>query len=147
MAGRYGYVAAVVAVFGLLAQGARAQDVQMPESFKTETDEAKTACETDGGTFTVDPGTYQVIDVNGDGALDQVLDEGGFSCTTGETLYCSASGCPVHFIISGVESALALQDWKVVNEKGTTFLQAPGDIGTLDFTWNPQTASWDIRQN
>lgn len=120
---------------------AQAQEPAWPQEFVSIIDEAKSYCE---GEFSVAPEAVSQRDLNGDGALDWVLDSAGFACSDSYGLYCGTGGCGVETLIDGTLGSLLLHEWDTVTEGGTTYLTAPNKQGeTVRFLWTG--SEWQLQ--
>ncbi len=97
-------------------------------------DEARALCD---GDFTIDPDAAQQKDLNGDGTLDWILDESGYSCSTSTQLYCGTGGCTLNTLIDGTQGGLLVQAWDLIADGGTIYIAAPNKQGdTVRFLWS-----------
>ncbi|MXU64125.1 hypothetical protein [Oceanomicrobium pacificus] len=76
--------------------------------------EAEAACTSfENGTF--DAGdAVTMVDLDGDGTEDTIVDESRFACSSAASLYCGTGGCMVHALVGGTEGKWLAKGWKVV---------------------------------
>ena len=76
---------------------------------------ARADCESfEGGVF--DPGNaVNAVDLTGDGALDSLVDEGAFSCTSAASLYCGSGGCMLHAVVGDGVTSWQATGWQVID--------------------------------
>lgn len=54
------------------------------------------------------------VDLDGDGTLDRVVDEGRFACSSAASLYCGSGGCMLHTIVGEAVASFQATGWRVV---------------------------------
>jgi predicted nucleic acid binding AN1-type Zn finger protein len=79
---------------------------------------ARKACTLEKGTFKASSEAVRNSDLNADGKLDEIIDEGKFSCSTASTLYCGTGGCMLHLIVGSKDYKFLSQTW-VLAELGS----------------------------
>jgi hypothetical protein len=82
----------------LAAQGQSGPPPEIREIFE----QAKAACQAEGGRFVADPqGFYQTADFNGDNRPDYIVSPAGLHCSSfGYSEYCGSAGCVQTVLIS-----------------------------------------------
>lgn len=75
---------------------------------------AQKACASEKGQFHVDEDATQQLDLNNDWQIDEIIDEGKFSCSTASSLYCGTGGCMIHIIVNGKDYNYLAHSWKIV---------------------------------
>ena len=74
-------------------------------------DTARNACTLEKGQFNAAQTAVTNVDLNADGKLDEIIDEGKFSCSTASSLYCGTGGCMLHLIVGDRDYRLLSQTW------------------------------------
>jgi hypothetical protein len=102
--------------FSTLATPAFATDVTgLPAPLQEKIDAAAEACAAfENGTFGLEWGAVERVDLDGDLNRDWVLNEWGFACSTAVSLYCGTGGCMSHFFVGDRVDSLLNQGWEVV---------------------------------
>ncbi len=63
-----------------------------------------------------DPGdAVTAIDLTGDGADDLLIDEAGFTCSSGASMYCGSGGCMLHAIVGDSVTSLQATGWRTLD--------------------------------
>ena len=75
---------------------------------------AQKACASEKGQFHVAEDATQQLDLNNDWEVDEIVDEGKFSCSTASSLYCGTGGCAVHILVNGKDYNYLAHSWKIV---------------------------------
>jgi hypothetical protein len=74
---------------------------------------AQKACALEKGQFNTAQTAVTSVDLNADGKLDEIVDEGKFSCSTASSLYCGTGGCMLHLIVDNRDYRRLSQNWKL----------------------------------
>jgi hypothetical protein len=92
-------------------------------------DKARGFCASfENGTF--DAGdAVQSVDLNGDGELDLVVDESGFSCSSMASAYCGTGGCMLHAIIDDRSWSFQAESWRIIEWDSRPILLIARDGG------------------
>lgn len=139
-----------LAVAGLCLTGpAMAQDIPAP-FVDLLTKRAADCNHFEFGTMTVEDGALQQIDLNGDGALDHVLDEHHLRCSTAASLYCGTGGCSVSFLVNEALDTRLTKGWQVTAFSPMTvvLLQKHGsDCGGTNVNPCVEALVWDGELN
>jgi hypothetical protein len=72
---------------------------------------ARNACALEKGQFKAAQEATTNVDLNADGKVDEIIDEGKFSCSTASSLYCGTGGCMLHLIVDNRDYSLLTQTW------------------------------------
>ena len=75
---------------------------------------AQKACTSEKGQFHVAEDATQQLDLNNDWQIDEIIDEGKFSCSTASSLYCGTGGCKIHILVNGKDYNYLTHTWKIV---------------------------------
>ena len=87
----------------------------LPAQLQAKVDAAAADCAAFGnGTFSLEWGAVERVDLDGDLNRDRVLNEEGFACSTAVTLYCGTGGCLSHFLVNDRVGSLLNQGWDVL---------------------------------
>lgn len=88
--------AACLAAAGLAAALPAAVSAQdLPPTIAAFAAERASACVAAGGAPTIGPAFATAVDLNGDGALDYILDLAGIECANAWSTFCGDAGCPL----------------------------------------------------
>lgn len=74
---------------------------------------AQKACTSEKGQFHVAEDATQQLDLNNDWQIDEIIDEGKFSCSTASSLYCGTGGCMIHILVNGKDYNYLARAWKI----------------------------------
>ena len=97
------------------AQEAASTAVGRTEAAMKIIDQARLACSLEKGKFKTEPEAVIKLDLNGDGKIDEILDEGKFACSTAASLYCGTVGCGLHLIVNGKNHNYLSLVWSLAN--------------------------------
>jgi hypothetical protein len=104
----------------LVAAGAAASPVD------AVLDAARAAC----GDGAFDAGdAVAAVDLDGDGALDAVVDESRFACSPGPSPYCGSGGCALHAIVGERRWTFQAEGWRMIDWDGRPILLIARDGG------------------
>ncbi|SLN70637.1 hypothetical protein TRL7639_04186 [Falsiruegeria litorea R37] len=96
----------------LISPASSADVSDLPEHLQEKVERARQACgDFEDGTFHLEWGAVDRVDLDGDLTQDWVLNERGFSCSTAASLYCGTGGCMSHFLVEDVLHSLFNQGW------------------------------------
>lgn len=91
--------------------------------------EARKVCEGFGnGKFDAGDAVQQV-DLDADGALDTVIDESKFSCSSAASLYCGSGGCMLHTVVGDKKNSFQAEGWRMIDWDGRPILLLARDGG------------------
>ena len=91
--------------------------------------EARKACEGfENGKFDAGDAVRQV-DLDGDGAMDTVVDESKFSCSSAASMYCGTGGCMLHTIVGDKKNSFQAEGWRMTDWDGRPILLLARDGG------------------
>ncbi|UFN47278.1 hypothetical protein LPC08_14710 [Roseomonas sp. OT10] len=99
-----------------LVPSARAQ--QVPDIVRRSTQETFADCRGAGGRPSAGREYQTVVDLNGDGIPDYILDLSGLNCAGAESFFCGSAGCPVSLFLSTPRGHVAehlghVQGWEL----------------------------------
>lgn len=114
---RAGLAVGLMLTIGGIATGAPAQEAaDLPPALQVKLKSGAAICaEFENGTFGFDPGAVRRVDLDGDGQLDWVLDEFGFTCSSAASLFCGTGGCMSHFLVGETVASILNRGWDVVS--------------------------------
>lgn len=117
---------AIALSFSALAAPAFATEATgLPAQLQMRVDAAAETCAAfENGTFSMDWGAVERVDLDGDLNRDWVLNEQAFACSTAVSLYCGTGGCMSHFLVMDRVGSLLNQGWDVVQVGRHTVLIA-----------------------
>ena len=117
MPGTPGLCAVIATLAAALAVPATAQDLDgLPPQLAARIEAAAEACAGfENGSFALEFGAVQRVDLDGDIVRDWVVDEAGFACSTAASLYCGTGGCMSHFLVGETVYSLLNQGWDMAN--------------------------------
>jgi hypothetical protein len=76
---------------------------------------AREACaDLDGGEFAAADDAVLLVDLDGDGNDDMLIDEGRFACSTAASLFTPTGGAQLHAIVGGRHDTWMAQSWRLV---------------------------------
>ncbi len=81
----------------------------LPDAIAAFAAEQSQVCTGLGGAPRVGPAFATAVDLNGDGALDYIVDLAGIECANAWSAFCGSAGCPVSVWIAGPEGIA--QEW------------------------------------
>jgi hypothetical protein len=87
-------LAACLPVLPAAAQG-------LPPEVQAYADEQALACTAAGGEPRIGPAFATAVDLDGDGAIDFIVDLAGIECVDAWSLFCGSAGCPVSVWLAG----------------------------------------------
>jgi hypothetical protein len=97
----------------------------LPEQLQKKVDAAAEACAAfENGTFSMDWGAVERVDLDGDLNRDWVLNEQAFACSTAVSLYCGTGGCMSHFLVMDRVGSMLNQGWDLIHVGRHTVLIA-----------------------
>jgi len=106
------------AALALCASAANASDIA-----SRLIDEARQNCAAlDNGELGYQPGTIRLIDLNGDGVDDEIIDESTYSCTSSRTLFCGTGGCGLKVIVGDRILERLVKQWQTLEWDGDRLL-------------------------
>ncbi|GGO75571.1 hypothetical protein GCM10011348_00670 [Marinobacterium nitratireducens] len=86
-------------------------------------EEARQQCASlDGGELGYQPSTVRLIDLNGDGVDDEIIDESTYSCTSSKTLFCGTGGCGLKVIVGDRILERLVKQWQTLEWDGDRML-------------------------
>ncbi|NVK42508.1 MAG: hypothetical protein HWE39_14805 [Oceanospirillaceae bacterium] len=86
-------------------------------------DQARQQCSTlNGGELGFQPGTIRLIDLNGDGVDDEIIDESTYTCTSSQTLFCGTGGCGLKVIVGDRILERLAKQWQTLDWDGDRIL-------------------------
>lgn len=86
-------------------------------------DEARQNCASlDNGELGYQPGTIRLIDLNGDGVDDEIIDESTYTCTSSHTLFCGTGGCGLKVIVGNRILERLVKQWQTLEWDGDRLL-------------------------
>lgn len=86
-------------------------------------DEARAACATyENGELGYQPGTIRLIDLNGDGIDDEIIDESTYKCTSSATMFCGTGGCGLKVIVGDRVLERLVKQWQTLEWDGDRML-------------------------
>ena len=89
---------------------------ELPFRLQEKVETAAKACAGfDNGEFSLEWGSVERVDLDGDLYRDWVLNEYGFACSTAVSLYCGTGGCMSHFSVNDEVHSLLNRGWDVVD--------------------------------
>lgn len=92
---------ALAAAIGPGVAPAAAQAPNLPTAIAAFAGEQSAQCVAAGGTPRIGPAFATGVDLNGDGALDYIVDLAGIECANAWSAFCGSAGCPVSVWIAG----------------------------------------------
>ncbi|SLN46172.1 hypothetical protein PSA7680_02360 [Pseudoruegeria aquimaris] len=101
------------AAFTVAPLAAAAQELPAPLAEIVEARAADCAS-FENGELTLERGAVRRVDLNGDGTLDTVLDEGYLSCSSAASLFCGTGGCMVNFLVGDTVETRLAKGWQAV---------------------------------
>lgn len=91
--------------------------------------EAKSLCASfESGVFDAGDAVTEV-DLDVDGAPDQIVDSSRFSCSTMASAYCGSGGCTVHAVIGEASWSFQAEGWRLIDWDGRPILLVARDGG------------------
>ena len=125
----------------------------LPQVLQEKIEAAEELCSaTNNGAFALEWGAVDRVDLDGDGTSDWILNEAGFACSSGVSLYCGTGGCMSHFIISDSLQSLLNQGWTVIATAHGPLVLARlnssacrGGVASTCFAasiWDAESGSW-----
>lgn len=92
-------------------------------------DKARGFCASyENGTF--DAGdAVQSVDLDGDGELDLIVDESGFSCSSMASAFCGTGGCTLHAVIDDRSWSFQAESWRIIEWDSRPILLIARDGG------------------
>ncbi len=100
----------------LITPASSADVSELPELLQEKVETARQACaDFENGTFHLEWGAVDRVDLDGDLTHDWVLNERGFSCSTAASLYCGTGGCMSHFLVQDALHSLLNQGWSLAD--------------------------------
>ena len=93
--------ALALAAIGPGVAPAAAQAPNLPTAIAAFAGEQSAQCVAAGGTPRIGPAFATGVDLNGDGALDYIVDLAGIECANAWSAFCGSAGCPVSVWIAG----------------------------------------------
>jgi len=69
------------------------------------------------------------VDLDRDGALDRIVDESAFSCSTARTMYCGTGGCMLHAVVGEAVASFQAEGWRLEEWSGHRILLIARDGG------------------
>ena len=96
---------------------ASAADVSdLPPLLQEKVERAAQACAAyENGTFHLEWGAVERVDLDGNLDHDWVLNEFDFACSSAASMYCGTGGCMSHFHVDGAVHSLLNKGWEVVS--------------------------------
>ncbi|WP_172295249.1 hypothetical protein [Pseudoruegeria sp. HB172150] len=68
-------------------------------------------------------------DLTGDGAMDTLIDESRFSCSSGASMFCGSGGCLLHAVIGDRSWSYQAEGWRLTDWDGRPVLLIARDGG------------------
>ncbi|MEP2784416.1 MAG: hypothetical protein ABJO67_21320 [Pseudoruegeria sp.] len=137
--------------FFALQNAVQAADTPIPEPFvEILNNRAKDCDRIEFGNLTVKDEAIQAVDLNGDGALDHVLNEHHLNCDTARSLYCGTGGCQISFLIGDTMDTRLAKGWKLVEFSPMSVVLLPihgSECGGDNTTPCVQALVWDADKN
>lgn len=122
----------------------------LPPQLQEKVEAAAKACAAfDNGTFHLEWGAVERVDLNGNLYRDWVLNEHGFACSTAASLYCGTGGCMSHFLVEDDLHSLLNQGWDVVELGPNRVLLADvhgSQCGGINPTPCVTASTWDMEE-
>jgi hypothetical protein len=76
---------------------------------------ARQACaDLDSGEFAAADDAVLLVDLDGDGNDDMLIDEGKFACSTAASLFTPTGGSQLHAIVAGRHDVWMAQAWQLI---------------------------------
>ncbi len=123
----------------LLTGAAAGAEESYPPTIREMLDNAANIC---GGPLTIAPHGVRHVDLDGDGVLDWLVDEGGVGCSVRADL-CGTAGCGLHTVIDGrVGLVILFPDWELVELDGRPLLRDPDFPENTGFLWDRASGTW-----
>ena len=122
----------------------------LPPQLQEKVEAATKACAAfDNGTFLLEWGAVERVDLDGDLYRDWVLNENGFACSTAASLYCGTGGCMSHFLVGDDLRSLLNQGWDVSELGPNRVLLADvhgSQCGGINPTPCVTASTWDMEE-
>lgn len=107
---------------------------------------------TNDGTFALEWGAVDRVDLDGNGTPDWVLNEVGYACSSAVSLYCGTGGCLSHFLTSNSLQSLLNHGWTLISTADGPLVLArlnsaacEGSVGSTCWaasTWDAESGVW-----
>lgn len=85
----------IISILCLLLAPCAASATQFPPALQTTINEQFADCREFGGNPSLGPAYATMVDLDGDGAQDYIIDLAGFVCEGAWSVFCGSAGCPV----------------------------------------------------
>jgi hypothetical protein len=69
----------------------------------------------DGGTMSVGENAITGVDLDGDGAVDTIVDESRLECSSAASAFCGSGGCMLHAVVGDSLTSWQATGWRVLD--------------------------------
>lgn len=76
---------------------------------------ANDCAEYEQGVFAASPSAITAVDLTGGRLDDEIVDEGFFTCSSTDQMFCGSSGCTIHAIVGDRRFSWVAFSWTVVD--------------------------------